>query len=829
MAKQKAFTQSVKGKIIIASILACAALFLAWGTSKLAFEEMLDTVDEISAPSERLRVVNALSLKIISLDQLQKSQAFHKQGNNKVFLEESKKLISSIDTLAKLYKGDSAQIERIAAVKKLLQERDRLFVNYLKVREGFLNSELFSKQVQALNNLVEENSRKTDSTILQSEKRTLTTTIYNLENKPKSVETKGFLNKLFGKRKAENAVDPGYNIINEELNVKFDTVELAKQDSILRNLGETMRSIEKNQRIKSERFLDREAVLANTGDLLINKMLTILREVESEAVKQIEQTSYSAKEVVNDGIKQISVIMLVFFLITIVLLYLILTDITKNKKYRKALEIAKEEAEYHGKAKQRFLSNMSHEIRTPLQSIIGYSELIRKQDIPNKKDVDAIFYSSEHLMQIVNEILDYNRIVSGKLTFSSEIFNIESLLNEVIAVMKLQASKKGIKLYTDFDMEGVAALEGDSFRLKQILYNLLGNAVKFTEQGHVALGVSCKKQKDYWHFIFTVEDTGIGMPESELKHIFNEFEQVTREGKTSTKQQGAGLGLSITKSLIENQGGRINVKSKTGEGSVFTIYLRFLAVDIEENNIIKTSESTVVNNFDQKVWIVDDDPFIIDLCSMILQNNRIKHACFTSPTALLNAEWDNEVKYILTDMRMPEMSGTELCMELKKKIPADVKVIALTAQVLPEEREKVLKSGFDGLLMKPFKEEQLLALFQGDLLKSEFEFDTKELEKMTFGDKVQLDKILKQFANDSFFDSEELIRALADNNKDEVSLIVHRIAGRTAQIGQQQLASDFRKMEILLHNSTVFSERDQSEIKKLLKKLADLIESIQTQ
>jgi signal transduction histidine kinase/FixJ family two-component response regulator len=824
MAKEKTFTQSVKGKIIIASVLACAALFLAWGTSKLAFEEMLTTVENISSPSERLRIVNSLSLKIISLDQLQKSQAFHNPGNHKIFLKESKQLARSIDTLRGLYQGDKAQLERIASMKNLLKERDRLFVNYIKVREGFLNSESFSEQIQSLNALVEENSRKTDSTIQKSEKRTLTTTIYNLEEKPKAAEPKGFFNKLFGKKKTEDSPS-GMNIINEELDVSIDTVELAKQDSILKDLGQTMRSLEESQRIQSKQFLDREAILANTGDLLINKMLSILREVENDAVKQIEQTSISAKEVVNDGIKQISIIMLVFFFVTIILLYLILTDITKNNEYRKALEIAKDEAEYHGKAKQRFLANMSHEIRTPLQSIIGYAELIRKQQHPDKKDVEAIFYSSEHLMQIVNEILDYNRIISGKLTFSSEVFNMQKVLDEVISVMKLQATKKGVKLYTDFDIEEVEYVEGDAFRLKQILYNLIGNAVKFTSEGHVALAVSGKKQNDYWHFIFTIEDTGIGMSAEEIKYIFNEFEQVEGERKQAINQQGAGLGLSITRTLIESQGGRINVKSKKGEGSAFTVYLRFVEAEPVKVKSHEHAEAAALHHFHHKVWIVDDDRFILDLCSMILKERGIPHQCFISPAEVLKTDWDEEVKYILTDMRMPEMSGTELCLALKKYIPNDVKVIALTAQVLPEEREQVLASGFDGLLMKPFREEQLLALFENELLLApdEHDFDRSMLEKMTFGDQERLSEIMKQFAGDSLNDREELMQALEVNDKDKTSLIVHRIAGRTAQVGAKDLAAEFRKMELSLHSSSGLSAAHQSEIRKLMEKLSDLI------
>src|SRR5690606_12121941 len=142
---------------------------------------------------------------------------------------------------------------------------------------------------------------------------------------------------------------------------------------------------------------------------------------------------------------------------------------------------------------------------------IGYSEIIKKQDKPDEKYVDAIFRSSKHLMQIVNEVLDYNRIVPGKFTFTPVIFNMEQLLQEVISVMKLQEENKGIKLYSDFDFEDISLVDGDAFSLKKIIYNLIGNAIKFTAQGHVALNVSCKKQADNLHFMFVIEDTGIGL------------------------------------------------------------------------------------------------------------------------------------------------------------------------------------------------------------------------------------------------------------------------------------------------------------------------------
>ncbi|MDO7744067.1 MAG: ATP-binding protein, partial [Pedobacter sp.] len=402
-------------------------------------------------------------------------------------------------------------------------------------------------------------------------------------------------------------------------------------------------------------------------------------------------------------------------------------------------------------AKQRFLSNMSHEIRTPLQSIIGYAEIIRSQAHPKQKDIEAIYHSSEHLLQIVNEILDYNRIISGKFTFQSKRFNIVRLLDEVISVMRPQAEQKQLQMRTEIALHDIEHIVGDPFRLKQILYNLLSNAIKFTQSGEVVLSVFYKRQSDQLHFTFIVKDTGIGLSEADAARVFNEFEQIDSPDKEVINKAGAGLGLTIIKSLIENQDGRIYLKSKQGRGSTFTVYLTF-TVAPESKKVEKVKQITQTIYTTDKVWVVDDDQLILDLCDIIFSKKNIDHLCFSSPLKMLESDWDPAVKFILMDMRMPELSGVELCHLMREKIPADVKIYAMTAQVLPEELEEVLNQGFDGLIMKPFRESDLLAVFnKGEMIianKQDFssvQLDTSVVEKMTFGDEELLLKILNRF------------------------------------------------------------------------------------
>lgn len=816
---RKSLIKAVKGKIIIALLLACFALLMAWGVSKVAFKEMLTTVENISAPSERLRVVNAISRKISSLDQLQKKQAFNDPGNYNKLFKESRQLRLVLDTLATLYENDSLQLTRILTIRKLLSERDREFINYLKVRERLVNNKSFSAQVRNLSALVSRGAEQGDSTILATEEKTSTTTIYPGEDKPK-----GFFNKIFGRKKnTEN--DKAFKIVNEEI-VKRDTIALSAEDRMVKNLGESLKVIEQEQRSKNASFLNREAMLTNANNQLINQMLDVLRKVESEVVAQIELNGLQAKNVVNTGITTISIIMLVFFLLTVLLLYFILTDIAKSNKYRSELELAKDEAEYHGRAKQRFLSNMSHEIRTPLQSIIGYSELIRQQEHPQRKDVDAIYHSSAHLLQIVNEVLDYNRIISGKFTFSEKVFDMEQLLDEVISVMRPQAERKLLEIHTDITLSGQKYVEGDPFRLKQILYNLLGNAIKFTTAGSVALSVFFKRQGERLHFTFIVKDTGIGMTEEESKRIFNEFEQVNTAENEDLNKTGAGLGLSIIKELIEQQGGRIYLKSKKAEGSVFTVYL---TLKVAQEPPME-STSITVPAVGGKVWIVDDDQLILDLCELIFKKHGIAVQLFNSPAQLLNASWDSEVKYLLMDMRMPEINGTALCELIRQRVGNAVKIYAITAQVLPDERANLLNQGFDGLIMKPFKETELLAIFQNvpaNPSAPDVELDLRGLKKMTFDDEEQLNKILLRFTRDCMDDVDEVRQAITDADRPKLRLIVHRLAGRIAQVGAKKLAAGFRKMEIkLAENEHHTGIPEQHLILDLLQELHQLLRII---
>jgi signal transduction histidine kinase/FixJ family two-component response regulator len=821
------FRKMIKGKVIIAFLIACAALFLAWSVSKVAFREMLKTVEQFSEPNEKLSAVNNLYRKIMRLEQIQGSLSSQEAVKTQsLFKLESRKLMHSMDTLVTLYEGDSIQINRINKMKALLRKREKLFADYLVIREAIVNNKVLDGELSSLNELLLDNSRLPDSTtVLKAESRSTTTII---PGKKEEIPV-GLLRRIFGKRTPIAGNTAPEKIINEELNITIDTFPSAVKDSLVKSVDSALTNLQKKQRQQTNQFISRERQLTEAGNILVTQMLFILEQVENEVVKQFHANHKQALSVVSNSSREIKLIIMAFFLLTVLLVYFILTDINRNNRYRRMLEHANQEAVYHTMAKQRFLSNMSHEIRTPLQAIMGYAELAKQQDKVENQHIDAIYKSSDHLLQIVNEILDYSNLISGKLHFNNSVFSLSVLLNEVISVMKVHAEKKSLLLILNYELSHELYLEGDPFRLKQIIYNLLGNAIKYTDSGTVSLSLSGKENQGKLHLNILVEDTGRGMKPEDTRRIFGEFERTEMALKHNSS--GTGLGLSIVQSIISHLGGRIYVTSHEGAGSSFTVYLPFPTAEAPEKPFTMNKQ-TPRRPFDGSVWMVDDDNFILQLCSSIFEKNNINHKCFSEPLDLLAEAPDEQLRCVLVDMRMPGLNGAELCTILRKKLPAGMYIFALTAQALPWEQENVMRQGFDGLLMKPFREAELLDLIytsvEDDEDLSEPMPDLKYIHEMSFGNTDNIRMIREQFVSDSLTDLSLTQDTIAQSDVDQCRLILHRIAGRTAQIGSPGLAADFRRAETELVEISEFTGPTITQIDSLLKRLAHLTRLIST-
>lgn len=390
-----------------------------------------------------------------------------------------------------------------------------------------------------------------------------------------------------------------------------------------------------------------------------------------------------------------------------------------NIKDRKKAELAQTEAldliERSAKAKEEFVAVMSHEIRTPMNAIIGMSRLLAKTALDQKQSeyLDAILTASGNLIVIVNDILDFSKIEAGKLRLEHSGFSFTEVIEYARAVTTHQATEKGLKLEFNVGRNVADIFIGDVYRINQVVVNLLNNAIKFTDKGTVSTSVELENDsKDRQAVCICVEDSGIGMTESFMKDMFTMYSQ--EEGVTR-KYGGTGLGLKITSQLVELMNGQIKVESKKNEGSCIRVKLSLqkgTETDIPHATNLRFSENALQG---KRILVAEDNILNTLVASTVLQNyGAVVVTAANGQEAINVLSSQNNIHAVLMDVEMPVMDGIEATHIIRKIISATLPVIALTANVMPEDKEKLLAAGMNDFISKPFAESDLI----GALLRS---------------------------------------------------------------------------------------------------------------
>ncbi len=572
------------------------------------------------------------------------------------------------------------------------------------------------------------------------------------------------LEKLTKDRKAANSFTQLYKLIQQKIFITEDILKNSK-----------------------DQFIAKEKLTNFTNKALIDSIYITSSDIQI-AVENELQTTILDNAAISNQVLLISRALILFALLTILIsATLIIRHLVQNNKLIIELGLAKEKADIAGTIKEQFLANMSHEIRTPLNSIIGFSNLAFKTNL-NREQNDYIQFiksSSENLLYIINDILDFSKLEAGKLSISKEPFNLVEICHFIEMLFQVQITEKKVHFYYKIEDNIPLNLTGDDDRLKQILTNLVSNAIKFTSiGGNISLRVSMtKKENEIASIQFSVKDTGIGIPEDKLKTIFERFEQA--DSATTRKYGGTGLGLSIVKQLIALQNGKIEVKSTINAGSEFIATIPYsinmLATQVE---LGKTNSITAKQfNSNAKVLVAEDNLMNQLLLKYLFKNWGFDIVIAKDGKETINLISDNDYDLILLDIQMPIIDGYGVAKWIRETKKSSVPIIAMTAHIMPTEIQKCKDAGMNDYLIKPIDEEKAIQLFNKYIPKLNI---MSHQEKQSFVDLENLKKIFGDEPNiivdfldlfSAHFPSEinQLNIALTNRSMEQVYTLTHNL------------------------------------------------------
>lgn len=741
------------------------------------------------------------------------------------YLKAMKEVNASIDTLETIL-TDTLQQARLDTVRTLLQNKQWNMYAVLEAMRNTPTDQIYQEQLDSL--IAQQDSLLSTPHI----RRKVIThhNSYTIHHKKK-----GFFKRLadvFAPGKEDSTQVS--NVIQEEYTDTLDEV-YSPIDTISSMITGIQHKVFQTRQKETEMLNTRISSLRVIGSGLSQRVNQLLENIEHDEQEAARTKLMQEEEIRKEAAETMAKIAIAAFVLVLVFSIVIARDITRNNHYRRELEKAKSYAENLLVAREKLMLTITHDIKAPAGSIIGYIDLLIRlvNDRRQQFYLSNMKSSAQHLLALVTSLLDYHRLEAGKMDLHPVAFNPHELLTDIYNSFLPLAEKKQLQLDFKEKLPETLTLEGDPFRIRQIVENLLSNALKFTAAGGITL------QAEYHgnQFVFSISDTGCGMTASEQERIFKEFTRLS----SAQGQEGFGLGLSITRKLVELLLGRIDIESAPGKGSTFKVSMPLPSISPKPAPDTK-EPSITLPKIHLRIAIIDDDRIQMHLTEAMLHNAeeevkglKVETVCCEQPEELIEQLKNRTFDLVFTDIQMPAMNGFELLHHLRNQDFAQaqsIPVIAITARGDMNEND-FLQKGFAGMLQKPFNQSELKKVVKNalpHLTVSDNIPDTSPVQKETHETSPHTDQpynfspltafseddpeaakeILRTFAQETQKNMEKLQTAISNKDMEALCATAHKMLPTFLMIEAQKAIPLLKWLEQQRGTQTYTPEAEQA-------------------
>jgi signal transduction histidine kinase/CheY-like chemotaxis protein/CHASE3 domain sensor protein len=830
----------LKAQVVIGFSLTIIAVGIAGYIAFKSTRQLVTSLVTLTQPNPKLeRLEMALRAATYAENSIRLYAITHKNANFFAYKTYIKQVDTNIRALGKLMDDDPIQRKRLRLVKILVSQKMKniqAFIEFKKGRDSLATSSLNWDQLSLAANdsaKLKLLTRTTNITTFDTIYPKKTTAIVSAAVKRK------LLDKIFGRNKPKKTEPVSLPRVLAKTRTIIDSSYIPLKDTnyIGRLRKMYNQSIEKQMETDGE-LNRREEQLIRLNSRMVTQLLELIGYLKKAEQVQQEAGAIAASDIGNRSVMIISMVAGAALLTVILFTLYIFHGIRRNIQLNHELVKAKQRAEKLASVKEEFLANMSHEIRTPLNAIIGYSERLSQTELDKKQSefISAVQKSSDLLLATVNDILDFSKIEAGKLRIDAIPFEPAAVVREVVDTLQLHADKKYLSLQYDTTTIDDLFVTGDPIRLKQILINLTGNGVKFTNKGFVKILCSREEDGDNIVLKFQVADTGMGIEPDKQELIFDAFSQA--DASSTRRFSGTGLGLAICKKLVELQNGTIQVESQLEEGSVFTVIIPYLPANEERVIYVKqvAGKPNVEQIKNKHLLLVDDDEYNIQLTRMMLDDWGIRYDAVRNGLDAMEMVLKNNYDLILTDIHMPEVSGIQLTRYIRSiedKQKSAIPVIAFTANVMKDDLDNYLKAGINDFLLKPFTSAQVLdkiltvlgveyelavvpqqdgtdvntALDHNEINHVEMTPEIVALRRFTGDDANAMTQVIHSFIENGVLNIKDLNACLHNGKDREMGELAHKMLTPFSQLGDNPVVPILIKLEKLINEELVYEEK----------------------